>query len=653
MDKWNKLSMKDKAKYIKLAVDSGITNLNIIRDTYNKFDEGGPKEDRTDHPIELTRNIQQALDLADFTDRINHIDPNIGEYNPFYQASDNTYGIVPLPEVQITAPMTKRARNNIEARRGMHYMQQGLEDAAKVVAPIVAGAALPAIASTGALGTITDLASIVIDPTNPFDYLPYVGNLSKMVSKAANNPALLPIYELGSKALHPIYVYKRNQKVKQMENMIDKVNKWGARYKYSKIPKSSAKNPEIAEELIKQRLVEHNTFTRGVRDDLKHREALNTLARKHFNLSDNIEPSRVQRLQVAATYYAPKTGSGRAGFHQNYEGEGSLYTSNSLGTAKAYATPNHIGEDMGLVAILNRPIDFNQPMNTWLLQADIPFMNNSKSLIYSTKELPYLNKTGQSINSFINSFTKLDIPYKQIKEDVYKKFLEEANSVYNKNIDALENIKNKLLNKNYPINDFYIPPRYDDFKFIGPDIMSTHPKLKYIADKYESTLYKLRNIAYSEAYRNGFKSDEVLDLINNYNKYARYVYSEKFYPLGKSVFNKELNKAYNKEIQKAIIYPKDIDKRNFLNTLNINNPYVSQIHSNTRPKGSSNMITTEHMKTSTRGQQDAYQHFIFTGPENTQALDLIKFINPESIDLNNFTRSHVGKSSYGLSRKSK
>lgn len=38
---WDKLSMADKAKIIKLGVDSGITYLDDIRATYNKFAEGG------------------------------------------------------------------------------------------------------------------------------------------------------------------------------------------------------------------------------------------------------------------------------------------------------------------------------------------------------------------------------------------------------------------------------------------------------------------------------------------------------------------------------------------------------------------------------------------------------------------------------------
>ena len=39
---WDNLSMADRATYIKLGLDSGITDLKVIRDTYNKYAEGGP-----------------------------------------------------------------------------------------------------------------------------------------------------------------------------------------------------------------------------------------------------------------------------------------------------------------------------------------------------------------------------------------------------------------------------------------------------------------------------------------------------------------------------------------------------------------------------------------------------------------------------------
>lgn len=43
-------------------------------------------------------------------------------------------------------------------------------------------------------------------------------------------------------------------------------NKWNARYGYGPIPLSAAKNPKQADKLIKDRLLEHNTFVRGVHE---------------------------------------------------------------------------------------------------------------------------------------------------------------------------------------------------------------------------------------------------------------------------------------------------------------------------------------------------------------------------------------------------
>lgn len=39
---WNNLSMKDKASYIRMGVENGITDLDTIREVYNKFANGGP-----------------------------------------------------------------------------------------------------------------------------------------------------------------------------------------------------------------------------------------------------------------------------------------------------------------------------------------------------------------------------------------------------------------------------------------------------------------------------------------------------------------------------------------------------------------------------------------------------------------------------------
>ena len=51
MNEWNKLNMVDRAAYIKLGIDNGITDLATIRDAYNKFAEGGYVREKNDNPI--------------------------------------------------------------------------------------------------------------------------------------------------------------------------------------------------------------------------------------------------------------------------------------------------------------------------------------------------------------------------------------------------------------------------------------------------------------------------------------------------------------------------------------------------------------------------------------------------------------------------
>lgn len=43
---WNKLSMKDKANYIRLAVRNNIKDLGTIRNIYNQYATGGYKDDK-------------------------------------------------------------------------------------------------------------------------------------------------------------------------------------------------------------------------------------------------------------------------------------------------------------------------------------------------------------------------------------------------------------------------------------------------------------------------------------------------------------------------------------------------------------------------------------------------------------------------------
>lgn len=60
-------------------------------------------------------------------------------------------------------------------------------------------------------------------------------------------------------------------------------NKWNARYGYDPIPLSAAKNPKQADKLIKDRLLEHNTFVRGVHETGYVEKQFNKQYRKAIN----------------------------------------------------------------------------------------------------------------------------------------------------------------------------------------------------------------------------------------------------------------------------------------------------------------------------------------------------------------------------------
>lgn len=84
-------------------------------------------------------------------------------------------------------------------------------------------------------------------------------------------------------------------------------NKWNARYGYDPIPLSAAKNPKQADKLIKDRLLEHNTFIRGVHET-GNEENINNILRRN-----GVEPTPENRAKYYASTYAPDTGAGRIG----------------------------------------------------------------------------------------------------------------------------------------------------------------------------------------------------------------------------------------------------------------------------------------------------------------------------------------------------
>lgn len=62
---WNNLSMKDRASYIRMGVESGITDLGTIREAYNKFAEGGNLNVNDNPEKELMTMIREFIMLKD------------------------------------------------------------------------------------------------------------------------------------------------------------------------------------------------------------------------------------------------------------------------------------------------------------------------------------------------------------------------------------------------------------------------------------------------------------------------------------------------------------------------------------------------------------------------------------------------------------
>lgn len=189
-------------------------------------------------------------------------------------------------------------------------------------------------------------------------------------------------------------------------------NKWNARYGYDPIPLSAAKNPKQADKLIKDRLLEHNTFIRGVHET-GNEENINNILRRN-----GVEPTPENRAKYYASTYAPDTGAGRAGFNSSYNGEGSIYSSNSLNTGIGYAKAKHRNEKDGFVVAVRRPIKFEGNRENWVKNADFGFDNSKRSRLYADYELPYLLRYGKSARTELSK--NKTIPYKDIVSKVNK-----------------------------------------------------------------------------------------------------------------------------------------------------------------------------------------------------------------------------------------
>lgn len=435
-------------------------------------------------------------------------------------------------------------------------------------------------------------------------------------------------------------------------------NKWNARYGYDPIPLSAAKNPKQADKLIKDRLLEHNTFVRGVHET-GNEENINNILRRN-----GVEPTPKNRAKYYASTYAPDTGAGRAGFNSSYNGEGSIYSSNSLNTGIGYAKAKHRNEKDGFVVSVRRPIKFEGNRENWVKNADFGFDNSKRSRLYADYELPYLLRYGKSARTELSK--NKTIPYKdivskvnKINKSVYsdyiankiKKMINDPNIKYKPSYKITGDIKQDYINntiaREISNTDSYEPNGYLELQYAYDiarkrGINSSTYSIRYDDKDYKVLDYINDNFTDYQTI-DKIPEDEVKALYyNNVNNKLGKLLSKNYRKYVEKQFNKQYRKAINKEIAKNGIT--DDELKEYIESKGIHPEHKKY-----------NVITSEGLHKTSRNKGNPYQHFIFTGDVGKQGLDVvdIKDVNSEEFKHIFNTRQHTGKYSKGYSRKSR
>lgn len=435
-------------------------------------------------------------------------------------------------------------------------------------------------------------------------------------------------------------------------------NKWNARYGYDPIPLSAAKNPKQADKLIKDRLLEHNTFIRGVHET-GNEENINNILRRN-----GIEPTPENRAKYYASTYAPDTGAGRVGFNYSYNGEGSIYSSNSLNTGIGYAKAKHRNEKDGFVVSVRRPIKFEGNRENWVKNADFGFDNSKRSRLYADYELPYLLRYGKSARTELSK--NKTIPYKdivskvnKINKSVYsdyiankiKKIINDPNIKYKPSYQITGDIKQDYINntiaREISNTDSYNPNGYLALQYAYDIARKRGINSSTYSIRYDDKDYKI--LDYID---DNFTDYQTIDKIpenevkalyyNNVNNKLGKLLSKNYRKYVEKQFNKQYRKAINKEIAKHGIT--DNELKEYIESKGIHPEHKKY-----------NVITSEKLVKSSRNEGNPYQHFIFTGDVGKQGLEVIDIVDVNSDKFKGipYTRDHFGKYTKGYSRKSR
>lgn len=390
-----------------------------------------------------------------------------------------------------------------------------------------------------------------------------------------------------------------------------------------------------------------------------------------YNLSVNngrkalgVKPTAENRAKYYASTYAPNTGAGRAGFNSSYNGEGTIYSSNSLNTGIGYAKAKHRNEKDGFVVSVRRPIKFEGNRENWVKNADFGFDNSKRSRLYADYELPYLLRYGKSARTELSK--NKTIPYKdivskvnKINKSVYsdyiankiKKIINDPNIKYKPSYQITGDIKQDYINntiaREVSNTDSYNPNGYLELQYAYDIARKRGINSSTYSIRYDDKDYKI--LDYID---DNFTDYQTIDKIpedevkaiyyNNVNNKLGKLLSKNYRKYVEKQFNKQYRKAINKEIAKNGIT--DNELKEYIESKGIHPEHKKY-----------NVITSEKLVKSSRNKGNPYQHFIFTGDVGKQGFEVIDIVDVNSDKFKGipYTRDHFGKYTKGYSRKSR
>ena len=404
-----------------------------------------------------------------------------------------------------------------------------------------------------------------------------------------------------------------------IRQQLKNINAWSKRFGYKPIPLEYSKNPQKAQQAVRDLVLQHNTFIRGVsippkEDKMRYTPFINRFVKpivetydgNYYDIDGEIlgnvkygyDPDEVKKYML--THYAGDTGAGRVGV--NYD-DNTIYTSNMLEVGKGYSrydynmrhnTPENIG--VGFVRRPNLIFNPNSSLIEWVADNDFNFANNDS---YYTRML---------LDNEILKSGKLPSRLKELSKDINYNSIQTIDdyitnhTIYNKNelknsiIKGLNNHDNEIYN--------YVPHYSEDYlksKSIK-ELEALRETYRYIAD----LLFQRHNTDLP------FGVDEnVEDKLGKFNFHRAYT---------KNLT--DLENAYadykNKKIKSLHKEAQDTAKKKYFEEMK---GILGENISNIYPENDSYR----------HSMRDGRQHFIFVGNEGEQGLDFIRYATPEEL----------------------